>query len=279
MAASTWTPTGTAATCSFSRMSDRLRPRIAWAGGGQRSTMSRTACTKPGSTGPSVPHSPSSSSGCGAPPCEPSSTGWPPSNSSPARLTVAHDRLEELLRRRLASLVEEPVKRGQRRIGHCRAVRRRKQAIRTLGVAVEAEEERRVRALRVLQHEQRVDDGIERQVVLRRRLREQARVAEEHVIQLVHDEQVEVFVGAAPLADEVGVDPQDRAALARNGGRRDVAGHFHAQERQQRVHRVAPRRHGIEHPVNEDLVVGHRVTPVRLFEVRNHEHAALEHDQ
>jgi hypothetical protein len=83
-------------------------------------------------------------------------------------------------------------------------------------------------------------------------------VAQEHVMQFVHDEQEEVFVGLAAFTNEIGIDHQYGPALAGHRGRWHAAGHLDSDERQERVHGVAPRRYRLQDASNELLVLSNR---------------------
>ncbi len=89
-----------------------------------------------------------------------------------------------------------------------------------------------------------------------RHAREEARVAEEHVVQLVHHEDEEVRVGLAVLLDEARVDAQDGPALAADAGGGHVLARLDAEELEQRAQGVAARGDGVEDAADEGVGFG-----------------------
>ena len=153
----------------------------------------------------------------------------------------------------------------QRRIGDLRASRRRQQPHRSVLGAVELQKEGAVGLGRKAPDEHRVDHRVERDVVRPRRAREQARVPEEHVVELVHHQQEQVLVRPAVPAHEHRVDAKHRSSLTRDRGRRHVIGLLDAQQRQQRVHLVGASRNRIQDARRQVVHRTPRVTAVALF--------------
>ena len=78
----------------------------------------------------------------------------------------------------------------------------------------------------------RIDHGIEGNIMGGRRAIEEPRVAQHHMIQFMHDQHEEVFVGAAMVSHKLRIDEQPWAnpALHRGSGNRFVDGDVHQSE-------------------------------------------------
>ena len=86
-------------------------------------------------------------------------------------------------------------------------------------------------------------------------------MSQQHVMELVHHEQEQVFVRPALAADEVGIDAEDWTPLARDRGGGNGVGLIDAQQRQQRVHLEGAGWDGVQHAGSQ---VVHRSTSVSL---------------
>jgi hypothetical protein len=85
---------------------------------------------------------------------------------------------------------------------------------------------------------------------------EEARVVEEHMMQLVHHEEEEVGVGLAVLLDEAGVYAQNGPSLTADTGGGHLFARFYAEELEERAEGVAARGDGVEDAADEGVGFG-----------------------
>ena len=94
--------------------------------------------------------------------------------------------------------------------------------------------------------EERIDDRIEDEVVDCRRAREKARVTEEHVVQLVHDEHQELLRSGGPGVHERAVHEETRLRAALDGRGLDAVGLDHVDQAEESAQAVRAAREGVE---------------------------------
>lgn len=83
-------------------------------------------------------------------------------------------------------------------------------------------EKRRERRIGKKRAEERIDDRVEDEVAHLRRARKERRVAEDHVVKLVHHEHEEMLVCPAMRLDEVPVQKERRRVRTGDGRRFDL---------------------------------------------------------
>ena len=147
------------------------------------------------------------------------------------------------------------------------AVRGPQQRRRHLVGAIEAGEQGDPAGVRERPAQHRVDDRVEHDVVDRAADREQARVAQDHVVELVHHEHQQPLGCGRVLGSERRVDQHPRRRATLHGGGRDGVGLDDVDETEQGVDAVGARRDAVQDAGDE---VAHRR---RLQEDRLLEHA------